>query len=48
MIRELNLGTWAGGEQVVQPTVPSRSVSVMSSFRRRGHLLMAKENVKGW
>jgi len=32
-IRQLNLGTWAGGEQLVQPTVPSRSVSVVYQFR---------------
>ena len=48
-IQPPNLGTWAAGELVVQPTAPSRTVSVViTSSLRRGHLLMARENIKGW
>jgi hypothetical protein len=48
-IRRLNLGTWADGEQVVQPTVPSQEcVGCGQIPLRRGHLLMSRESVKGW
>ncbi len=48
LIRQLNLGTWADGEQVVQPTVPCTEVCRLYLFSlRRGHLLM-RELTKGW
>ena len=41
-----NVGTWAGEEQLVQPTIPMGRSRLFPD--RRGHLLMANEYVKGW
>ncbi len=45
-IHWLNVGTWAGGERVVQPTLLPRESRLR--LLRRGHLLMSRSNLKGW